>query len=93
MCLKEYKCKNCQAIYLAFEGEETRLSCPCENSLTWKKKFEKLFPMVRIVHTTDIFMRIQLDIIDSIHDLQEINIIRAGHDREVKQLNQYRKDL
>ena len=93
MCLKEYKCVNCNEIHLAFEGEEFRLQCSCENCLTQQEKFEKLFPMARIVHTTDIFMRIQLDTIDSIHGLQEINIIRAEQEREVRQFNTFRKNL
>lgn len=95
MALREYCCERCGETQYVFEGEENRLKQGnCGKMTRWCHNFVKMPPKVMIVHTTDTWMsEPHLDSYETTYELDRQLNIEAEYHRELKILNEARKNL
>lgn len=99
MALRQYKCKTCGCMALAFENEQIRLvqhdgNCSSsERPLAYTHDFEALPPNPVVVHTTDTWMsEAHIDSFQTVYELDRQLNIEAANERETKAMLEARKN-
>jgi hypothetical protein len=86
-----YECKTCKRKQFAFDGETDRIDWECKSK--WCE-IVVLPPNPTTVHATNTYMsEPQLDTLSTIYELDRILNIEAREEKELKILNEYRKNI
>ena len=99
MSYREYKCGCCGGTAYAFEGEEHKLRCSsvgtyCYNAFRHSTAWYKMPPNPVVIHQTECFMsEAVLDSMDSAIELDRILTREKQHARELRDLEETRKQI